>query len=115
MPPCLLDVDVNGTVDVATDVVYIARYLLGLSPVPPSYRTSDPTIPPDSEIGARVESARSSFDVDMNGVVDVATDIVYIVRDLLGVSPVPPSFRASDPTIPPDAVIASNIDGLCPH
>jgi len=115
MPPCLLDVDANGTVDVATDVVYIARYLLGLTPVPPSYRTSDPTIPSDSVIGARVESARSSFDVDMNGTVDVATDIVYIARDLLGLTPVPPSFRASDPTIPSDAVIASNINNLCPQ
>jgi hypothetical protein len=115
MPPCLIDVDANGTEDVATDVVYIARYLLGLTPVPPSYRTSDPSIPSDSVIGARIESARPSFDVDMNGVVDVATDVVYIARHLLGLTPVPPSFRASDPTIPSDAVIASNIDALCPH
>jgi hypothetical protein len=42
---CQHDVDGNGVVDVATDVVYIARHLLGLSPVPPSFRTQDPTIP----------------------------------------------------------------------
>src|SRR5206468_11083548 len=31
-----LDVDGNGRVDVATDIVYVARYLLGLTPVPAS-------------------------------------------------------------------------------
>jgi hypothetical protein len=113
-PPCLLDVDGNGRVEVSTDVVYMARYLLGLTPVPPSFRTIDPTIPPDSTVAAAVEVARPSLDVDGNGRVEVSTDIVYISRYLLGLTPVPPSFRTIDPTIPPDATIAANIDALCP-
>lgn len=31
-----LDVDANGVVNVATDVVYVARHLTGLDPVPES-------------------------------------------------------------------------------
>ena len=54
------------------------------------------------------------LDVDMDGGADVATDIVYIARHLLGLPPVPASFRQGDPNIPPDAVIAANIDVLCP-
>jgi hypothetical protein len=112
--PCVLDVDMNGTLDVATDIVYIVRHLLGLVPVPPDFRALDPTIRPDAEIAAAVEAARPGLDVDMNGALDVATDIVYIVRHLLGLVPVPPDFRALDPTIRPDAEIAAAIDALCP-
>jgi CSLREA domain-containing protein len=111
---CLLDVDGNGHVEVSTDMVYIARHLLGLTPVPPSFRTIDPTIPPDSTIAAAIEVARPSLDVDGDGRVGVSTDIVYIARHLAGLTPVPPSFRTTDPTIPPDATIAANIDALCP-
>jgi hypothetical protein len=110
---CLLDVDRNGVADVATDVVYIARHLLGLVPVPPSFRTLDPTIPPDAIIATNVDAIGNGLDVDMNGSVDVATDVVYIARHLLGLAPVPPSFRMLDPTIPADTVIAAKIDALC--
>jgi len=54
-------------------------------------------------------------DVDKNGVLDKATDVVYIQRHLtVGLTTVPPSFRVLDPTIPPDATINANIDALCP-
>ena len=96
-------------------MVYITRHLLGLTPVPPSFRVIDPTIPSDASIAAAVETARPSLDVDGNGRVEVATDLVYISRHLLQLaSIVPPSFRTIDPTIPPDATIAANIDALCP-
>jgi hypothetical protein len=39
---------------------------------------------------------------------------VYIARRLLHLPPVPASFRLLDPTIPADAVIAANVDALCP-
>jgi hypothetical protein len=48
-------VDDDGLVDVATDMVYIARHVLGLPPVPQSFRDDDPTIPPDAEIAGRIE------------------------------------------------------------
>jgi hypothetical protein len=54
------------------------------------------------------------LDVDMDGLGSVATDIVYIARHLLGLPPVPASFRQGDPNIPPDAVISANIGALCP-
>jgi cysteine-rich repeat protein len=54
------------------------------------------------------------LDVDGNGQAQTATDVVYIARRLFGIPPVPPSFRASDPTIPPDSVIIANITALCP-
>jgi hypothetical protein len=111
---CVLDVDGNGVVDVATDIVYIARTLLGLPPVPASFRALNPAIPPDQVIKDRVQAIGLGLDVDANGVVDVATDIVYIARRLLGLPPVPASFRALNPSIPPDPVIAANIDALCP-
>lgn len=114
-PECVLDVDGNGVTEVATDVVYIARHLLALTPVPPSFRVGHPAIPPDAAVAARIDAAGAVLDVDNNGVVEVATDIVYIARHLLSLTPVPPSFRAGHPTIPPDAVIASAIDGLCPR
>jgi predicted outer membrane repeat protein len=111
---CLLDVDRNGVGDVSTDVVYINRRLLMLTPVPPSFRAIDPSIPPDATIATNMDAIRSSLDVDANGNVDSATDIVYITRRLFHLTPVPPSFRLLDPTIPSDAVIAQRIDALCP-
>ena len=48
--PCTYDVDHNGAVQVSTDVVYLARHLLGLIPVPPSFRAQNPNIAPDAEI-----------------------------------------------------------------
>jgi hypothetical protein len=109
-------VDGLGTppADVATDIVYIARTLLGLSPVPASFRALDPSIPPDATIAANVTAIGMGLDVDTSGKVDVATDIVYITRHLLGLPAVPASFRALDPSIPPDATIAANVDTLCP-
>ena len=113
-PPCLLDVDGNGRVEVATDVVYIARRLVGLTPVPPSFRLRDPTIPADSVIAGRIDAAGAAFDVDMRGGAQVATDVTYIARRLLALTVVPPSFRTIDPTIPSDGVIRAKIDALCP-
>lgn len=109
----LLDVDANGAAAAGTDAVYIARQLLGLTPVPPSFRLIDPTIPADATIAARITAAGTKLDIDQNGIVDVATDVVYIVRHLLLLTPVPPSFRIAVPTIPQDAVIAGQIDSLC--
>jgi hypothetical protein len=115
-PPCRLDVDLSGPPpDVATDAVYIARTLLGLVPVPASFRALNPNIPPDAEIAARVQAMGNDLNVDGKGTVDVATDIVYIARHLLSLPPVPPSFRALDPSIPSDAGINANIDALCPQ
>jgi len=57
-------------------------------------------------------AAAQALDVDGNGNVDVGTDIPYIARRLLGLVPVPASFRALDPTIPPDTVIGTRIDTL---
>ena len=111
---CLLDVDQNETVDVATDIVYLGRHLLALAPVPPSFRAVDPSIAPDAAIAATIDAVAALLDVDTNGAVDVATDIVYIGRHLLALAPVPPSFRAVDPSIAPDAAIAATIDALCP-
>jgi hypothetical protein len=111
---CKLDVDGNGTGDVSTDVVYISRRLLRLTPVPPSFRPIDPTIPSDATIAAKIDAITSSLDVDLRNGVDPSTDIVYIRRRLLHLTPVPPSFRVLDPTIPSDAVIAQRIDALCP-
>ena len=81
--------------------------------MPPSFRVIDPAIPPDVTIAARVDAAGTSLDVDKNGRVEVATDVVYIARILLGLTPVPPSFRVIDPNIPPDDMIAGNIRALC--
>ena len=52
------------------------------------------------------------LDVDGNNIVEAATDMVYISRRLSGLSAVPPSFRESDPTIPSDAIVNSQIDGI---
>jgi hypothetical protein len=112
--PCALDVDRNGVADVATDVVYIARRLLGLPPVPPSFRTLDPSILSDSTIAADVDALGPRLDVDSNGQVDVATDVVYVSRVLLGLPAVPGSFRVLNPSIPPDATIKASVTALCP-
>jgi hypothetical protein len=110
---CLLDVDGNRRVDVATDVVYVARHLLRLSPVPPSFRSNDPTIPPDATIAANVDRIGAELDVDNSGAVEVATDVVYVARHLLNLGAVPPSFRVGDPTIPSDEVVGVAAVGLC--
>ena len=111
---CQLDVDKNCRLEVATDITYIARHLLGLVPVPPSFRTQDPGIPTDAAIAANIDALGTALDVDGNGTVQVATDIVYIARRLLnGLVPVPPSFRVVDPGIPSDLDEAIRIDGLC--
>ena len=115
LPACKLDVDGNGRAEVSTDVTYITRRLLGLTPVPPSYRTADPSIPSDDAIGARIDALRGVYDVDGNGQLVVATDVTYIARRLAGLTPVPPSYRAADPGIPSDASIAAAIDALCPR
>jgi hypothetical protein len=52
--------------------------------------------------------------VDGKPQVDVATDVVYIARHLLGLPPVPASFRTLDPTISSDNAIAAKIVALCP-
>ncbi len=52
---CPLDVDNSGPPpDVATDVVYVARTLLNLPPVPASFRVLDSSIPADSVVAANV-------------------------------------------------------------
>lgn len=112
-PRCFFDVDQDGNATVGTDVVYMARSLLGLTPVPPSFRAQDPRIPGDAAIASEVEAAGAEMDVDQDGSVRVASDLVYIARHLLGLTPVPPSFRIV-PGIPPDANIASKIDAACP-
>jgi hypothetical protein len=112
---CFTDVDGLGAPpDVATDIVYVARTLLGLAPVPTSFRSLDPSIPSDGTIATNITATGNTLDVDGNGVIDVATDIVYIARRLLGLPPVPASFRALDPTILPDVDIKARIDALCP-
>ena len=52
-----LDVDGNGSTSLATDIVYIARNLLGLSPVPASFRVLDPSIPSDAQVNAHISTA----------------------------------------------------------
>jgi hypothetical protein len=74
----------------------------------------DPGIPSDACIAARVEAIRPMLDVDGDGVVDVATDIICIARCLLMLPAVPPSFRVLDPLIPPDSEICARVSALCP-
>lgn len=107
-----LDVDENGRVDVATDLVYTVRHLLDLPAVPQSFRDLDATIPPDDDIATLIDLLGDSLDVDGNSVADAATDIVYVARHLLGLPPVPQSFRDLDPSIPPDAEIIQQIEPL---
>jgi hypothetical protein len=101
-------------VSTSTDTVYISRHLSGLSPVPASFRALDPTIPSDEAINANINAIGTRLDVDRNGSVAASTDLVYIVRTLVGLAPVPESFRQSDPFILPDAVVAANVAALCP-
>lgn len=52
-----LDVDGDGSVEAATDGVYVFRRLLGLANVvPPSFRALDPTIADDATVGANVDA-----------------------------------------------------------
>lgn len=111
---CLLDLDGSGAANSATDIVYLTRHLFRLIAVPPSFRVSDPGIPADATIAARITAAGQAFDVDDNGSVEAATDAVYLARFLFGLPPVPPTFRTFDPGIPPDASIAASIDAACP-
>jgi hypothetical protein len=52
----VLDVDMDGTAEVATDIVYIARRRLGLDPVPPSFRTLSPGIPDDAVVAGKIDA-----------------------------------------------------------
>lgn len=59
------------------------------------------------------EGPCTGLDVDGNGLVQAATDGVYIFRRLLGLATtVPTSFRDLDDSIPDDATINANIDAL---
>lgn len=111
---CNLDVDGSGVAESGTDVIYIARHLSGLTPVPPSFRIARPGIPDDATIRARIEDTRAGLDVDGNGRLEVATDVVYIARRLLRLATVPPSFRRGHPEIPANTVIAAAIDACLP-
>jgi hypothetical protein len=53
------------------------------------------------------------MDVDRDGATGVATDMTYIRRHLLGLIPVPTSFRDLDPLIPPDSEVIENIAAIC--
>lgn len=109
-----LDVDGNGVIEAATDGVYVFRALLGLQlVVPESFRALDPSIASDADIATAVSSLGESLDVDGDGVVQAATDAVYVFRRLLGLQfVVPPAFRQLDPSIPDDITIAANVDAL---
>lgn len=82
--------------------------------MPASFRALDPTIPDDATINANIDLIGAGLDVDQDGSVAAGTDLVYIVRTLVGLAPVPASFRQADPSIPPDAAIAANVAALCP-
>jgi PKD repeat protein len=114
--PCtsLLDVDGDGMVSAATDCVYTARRRLGLSPVPASFRVTNPAIAGDGEVGARTDSVLPFLDLDGRDGVQVVADLTYAVRWLLGLPPVPASYRREDPTLPPDAAIAGALGALVP-
>jgi len=40
----------------STNMVYIARHLLGFTPVPPTFRVVDPDVPSDADIAARIDA-----------------------------------------------------------
>lgn len=102
----------NGVIEVETDALYTSRHLLAMPPVPQSVRDLDPSIATDADLSARVDALGPSLDVDDNGVISVSTDLVYIFRRLLGLTPVPQSFRDDDPTIPSDVDVAAQADLL---
>jgi hypothetical protein len=81
-----------------------------VSPTPTLTPTLTPTATPTPTCG----QGGCVLDVDCRNGFDVATDAVYMARVRLGLPPVPSSFRALDPTIPPDAEIAARIRGMCP-
>ena len=54
----------SPNVDVATDLIYIARHLLSLDPVPPSFRDLDPNIPSDTIVATNCTAALGALDVD---------------------------------------------------
>jgi plastocyanin len=64
--------------------------------------------------GHRLPTFATGFSKVRTREVLVATDIVYIARQLMGLTVVPQKFRLLDPPIPPDSVIGANIDALCP-
>jgi len=105
----VLDVDRDGDVEVTSDVEYVGRSLLGLSAIPAEIRVASPELPLDSEIGELVEQLGLRLDVDSDGIVGVATDLVYIARYLTGAAPVPPLFRAGDLGIGSDFEIGARI------
>jgi len=110
-----LDVDRNGAVEAATDIVYIYRYLVEMpTTVPSPFREIDPSIPPDGEIESRIDSLKPLLDVDAGGGdPDPATDVVYIYRYLAGMpTTVPTAFRDVDPSIPPDEEINARVDAI---
>jgi hypothetical protein len=88
---CIRDVEASGKVDPATDIVYMARRLVGLIPVPLSCRARDPTSLPEKIIAARIDIATAALDVDANGTTDVGRDMAYIARGRLGLVPAPAS------------------------
>lgn len=67
-------------------------------------------------VGEPRTQAVASFaclNVDGTGSAEVATDVTYIARHMLGLPPVPASFRAQDPSIASDVSIAAAIDAIC--
>ncbi len=109
-----LDVDGNGIIQGTTDGTYVFRALAGLQLiVPTTFRMLDPSIASDDDISAAVSFLGQNLDVDGNGILQAATDGVYVFRRLIGLQFIAPSaFRNLDPSIPPDATIAANIDAL---
>lgn len=63
--------------------------------------------------GRRIAGQLCPLDVDQNGVAQAQTDAVYVFRRQLGLGTVvPPAFRAIDPSIVADVVVAANVDAL---
>jgi hypothetical protein len=103
-----IDVDrTNGIT--TTDIDLISRRLLNLIP----YVAFDQNDSRNIQVASRVDVLGSSLDVDNNGTVNVATDLVYINRYIVKLVPtVPPDFRQADSTIPTDSVIENRIEIL---
>ncbi len=81
--------------------IVLANPSIGATPTPTSTPTGTPT-----------SGTFAALDVDQNDEVSVASDLVYIARYLLGLPPVPASFRELDPSIVPNGVIAGRIGAL---